>query len=164
MRISSGFVFFLALFGILFFPQTHVLYFAPYLVLAFYRHTRFAALWRAIGCGALIDLFSSTPHFGLTALNYCVVSWIIYGQTRNFFDDKPSTLPLMTLFFSILSTMASVILFLLFAQPVALTFKWFFSDLIVMPLIDAAYAFALSLPFQITHQLRKVIRTRRRAR
>lgn len=164
MRINSGFLFFLAFFGMLFFPQTRLLYFSPYLILAFYRKTRFAALWRALGCGIIIDLFSSTPHFGLTALNYCVVSWILYGQTRNVFDDKPSTLPIMTLFFSILSTLASVILFFFFAQPVVLTFKWIFTDLICMPLFDAAFALAISLPFQITQKLRRVIRAKRRAR
>jgi len=164
MRVSTPFAFFLALFGILFFPHTHLLYFAPYLVLSFYSHTRFAALWRAIGCGIIIDLFSSTPHFGLTALNYCIVSWILYGQTRNFFDDKPSTLPLMTFFFSLLSTLTSVILFLFFAQPVTLSLKWVVTDLFCMPLFDATYALFISLPFQITHKLRKVIRAKRRAR
>lgn len=164
MRINSTLFFFLAVFGILFFPHTHLLFFAPYLVLAFYQHTRFAILWRAIGCGTLIDLFSSTPHFGLTALNYCIVCWILYGQTRNFFEDKPSTLPLMTLFFSILSTLTSVILFFFFAHPISFTFKWFFTDLLIMPLFDATYALLLSLPFQITYKLRKIIRTKRRAR
>jgi len=164
MLVSLLFAFFLALFGVLFFPHAHLLYFAPYLVLTFYKHSRFAAAWRAIGCGMIIDLFSSTPHFGLTALNYCIVSWILYGQTRNFFDDKPSTLPLMTLFFSILSTLTSVTLFLFFSQPIVLSFKWAFTDLVCMPLLDATYAFLIFLPFQITHKLRKVIRTRRRER
>ncbi|MCC5831763.1 MAG: hypothetical protein JJU12_01810 [Chlamydiales bacterium] len=158
MRSNSPFLFFCALFGLLFFPQRQLLYFAPYLVVVFYRCTRFAALWRAIGCGTVIDLFSSTPHFGLTALNYCAVSWLLYGQKRNFFEDRPSTLPLMTFFFSVLSTLTSVILSFLFAYQPMLTLKWFFTDLIVMPLSDAAYAFAVSLPFQLTFLLRKMIR------
>jgi len=164
MRVSTLFAFILALFGILFFPHTHLLYFAPYLILAFYKHSRFAVLWRAIACGVIIDLFSSTPHFGLTALNYCIVSWILYGQNRNFFEDKPSTLPLMTFFFAILSTLTSVILFFFFTQPIALSFKWVFTDLICMPLFDGFYALLFSLPFQITHKLRKVMRARRRER
>ncbi len=165
MRISLPIIFFVALLGILFFPQMHIFYFAPYLVLVLYKHTRFASLWRAIGCGVIIDLFSSAPTFGLTALNYSIVCWVLYGQTRNFFEDKPMTLPLMTFFFSVLSTLTSAVLFLFFTTPVALSFKWLYTDLIGMSLlVDGGYALLLSIPFQITYKLRRIIRAKRRAR
>ncbi len=162
-NINTSFAFLLALIGVLFFSKIHLLYFAPFLVLSFYHCTRFAVLWRAIGCGVIVDLFSSNPHFGLTALNYTLVCWVLYGQTRNFFQDKLSTLPLMTLFFSILSTVTTAILFFFFSQPIIPSLKWVFTDLICMPFFDALYAFALSFPFYITLKIRKIIRTIRRA-
>lgn len=164
MRAKLFYVFLLTFLSSLIFPHTHLLFFAPYLVLTFYKCTRFAVLWRAIGCGSLLDLFSSTPHFGLSALNYCIVCWILYGQTRNFFEDKASTLPLMTFFFSILSTLTSITLILFFSEPIPLSIKWVFTDLFCMPLYDATYAFLLYLPFQLTHHFRKVMRAKRRAR
>ncbi|MEZ5314645.1 MAG: rod shape-determining protein MreD [Chlamydiales bacterium] len=160
-QINNRFVFILALVGIIFFPGFHLSYFAPYLVIAFYRYTRFALLWRAIGCGTIIDIFSATPYFGLNALNYFIISWILYGQKQNFFEDKQSTIPLMTLFFSILSTITSYILFLFFTKTTTLTFKWFLTDIIIMPFIDATYAYGISLFFQITNYFRKFIQQRR---
>ena len=150
--------------GTLFFSHTHLLFFAPYLVLVFYKRSRFVSLWCAIGCGLVIDLLSSSPHFGLTALNYTLASWILYGQTLNFFEDKVFTLPLMTAFFAILSTIISVTIAFFFAEPIHLSLHWLLTDLIAMPLFDALYALAIALPFQITHQLRKLIRARRRAK
>lgn len=163
VEINLKIVFLIALFGVLFFPHFHLLYFAPYLILAFYRYSRFAVLWRAIGCGIILDLFSSSPHFGMMSLNFCLVSWLLYGQNRNFFEDKPSTLPLMTVFFSSLSTLLSIILLFFFAQPLAVTFKWAFTDLICMPLLDGLYAFLLALPFHLAYKLRRIIRAKRRA-
>lgn len=164
MHLNLSLAFLISLIGLMCFPEIHILYFAPYLVLSFYKNSRFASLWRAIGCGIIVDLLSSHPHFGLTALNYCLVSWILYGQRWNFFDDKPSTLPLMTLFFSVLSSLTGLILSFFFEGPFPLSLNWVATDLIGMPLFDAAYAFLFSLPFQLTYQLRKIIRARRRAR
>ncbi len=164
MRVNPLLIFCAAVCGVLFFPHCRLFYFAPYLILTFYKQTRFAVLWRALGCGLVIDLFSSTPYFGLTALNYTLVCWILYSQRHNFFEDKPFTLPVMTFLFSVLSTLTATILFLFFAHPVPLSLKWLFTDLFWMPLLDAGYALGLSLPFQITYKLRRVMRARRRAR
>lgn len=164
MRVNLAAAFVLGLIGTLFFSQYHLLFFAPYLVLTLYKYSRFAALWRAICCGMVIDSLSSSPFFGLTSLNYCLVSWLLYGQTRNFFEDNLSTLPLMTLFYSVLSTLTSAILYLFFFQPLTLTLNWVVTDLMCMPLFDSLFALIILLPFQITSRLHKVIRKRRRAR
>ena len=137
MRVNFTIAFALAFLGVLLFPHIHLLYFAPFLVLTFYKKSRFAVLWRAIGCGLILDLFSSTPQLGLTALNYCLVCWVLYGQRHNFFEDKPFTLPLMTFFFSILSTLIGALTALFLSHPLHLSFRWFLTDFLCMPLFDA---------------------------
>lgn len=161
MRTNTGVAFWLALLCTLlcplFFPKYHLFFFVPYLVVCFYRHSRFAVLWRAFGCGVIIDLLSSGPFFGFSSLNYCFVSFFLFGQTRNFFEDKLSTLPLMTFLFSFLSTGLSLILALFFGNGYPLSGVWIVTDLIGMPFADATYALLVfSLPFQLVYGLKKI--------
>lgn len=156
-KITFGIALLSTLLGPLLFPKLHLFYFVPYLVTCFYRLPRRAVLWRAYFSGVIIDLLSSSPLFGLTSLNYAVVSWLLYGQTRNFFEDKPSTLPLMTFLFSFLSTIFSAITLLFFRDPITFSGTWIVTDLIGMSLVDALYALLVfSLPFQLTYSLRKL--------
>lgn len=161
MRVKSRIAFWMALCatlgGPLLFPRVHLFYFVPYLVICLYRHPRIAALWRACLCGVIIDLLSSGPLFGLTSIHYCCVVFLLHGQTRNFFEDKLSTLPLMTFLFSLLSTgfLAAGALFLQRGYP--LSWTWVATDLIGMPLVDALYALLVfSLPFQLLYEIRKI--------
>lgn len=161
MRVKSKIAFWLALCGTvvgpIFFPRVHLFYFAPYLVICLYRHSRIALLWRACLCGVIIDLLSSGSLFGLTSINYCCVAFLLYGQTRHFFEDKLSTLPLMTFLFSLLSTgfLAGGALFLQRGYP--LSWIWVATDLIGMPIADALYALLVfSLPFQLIYEIRKL--------
>lgn len=158
MRIKFSFWIALicALFGPVFFPRLHLFYFAPYLVFCVYRYSRLGLFWRASLCGIILDLLSSTTHFGLSSLNYCFVAWILYGQKRNFFEDKLSTLPLMTFVFSTLSTGFSVLLALLFGNSHPLSWQWVASDLFGMSLADSLYALLFSLPFQLVYALRRM--------
>jgi rod shape-determining protein MreD len=161
MHIKSRAAFWIALSGALFgpllLPRCHLYYFAPYFVVCAYQHSKLALLWRAYLCGVILDLLSSTPFFGLSSLNYCLASWLLYGQTRNFFEDKLSTLPLMTFLFSLLSTLIALILAFFFAQSYPLSCAWMATDLVIMPLADSIYALLVfSLPFQLTYKLRKM--------
>src|SRR5262245_6915899 len=99
---------FCTFFGPILFPQLHLSYLTPYLVICFYKYSRIGVLWRAFMCGIILDALSSSSFFGFSSLNFCLVSFLLYGQTRNFFEDKLSTLPLMTFLFSFLSTGVSV--------------------------------------------------------
>jgi rod shape-determining protein MreD len=161
MRIKSSIAFGLACCATLgvpiFFPRVHLFYFVPYLVVSLYRHERIALLWRACLCGVCVDLLSSGSLFGLTAMNYCCVTFLLYKQTRNFFEDKLSTLPLMTFLFSFLSTgfLALAALFLQRSYP--LGWSWVATDWIGMSMADAAYAlFVFSLPLELVAQIRKM--------
>lgn len=145
-----------ALFGPIFFPRLHLLYFAPYLVICVYKHSRLGLLWRASLCGIFLDLLSSTSHFGVSSLNYCFVASVLYGQKRNFFEDKLSTLPLMTFVFSTLSTGFSILLTLLFGNSHTLSWQWVATDLFGMSFVDALYSLIFSLPFQLFYVLRRM--------
>jgi rod shape-determining protein MreD len=159
MLIKNKTAFLLALLftllGPIFFPKWHLFYFAPYIVISYYQCSRIAALWRSYMCGLILDLLSSAPFFGFSSLNYCLVSLALYSQKRNFFEDKLSTLPLMTFLFSLLSTLITLILSLFFGHHLRLTWQWPATDLLFMPLADALYASLLfSLPFHLLHYLR----------
>ena len=145
------------LLGPLFTPKIHLFYCAPYLIISLYRLPLTSALWRAYACGILIDLLSSSPLFGLTSLNYCFAIWLLHGQTRHFFEDKLSTLPLMTFLFSLLSTVLSLIFAFFSGHTYPLSKLWAVTDLIMMPLADALYALLLfSFPFELIYRLRKL--------
>jgi rod shape-determining protein MreD len=137
--------------GPLLLPKIHLFYFAPFMVICLYHYTRIELLWRSLLCGVIVDLLSSGSFFGMTSVNYCIVSGLLYGQTRNFFEDKLSTFPLMTFFFSFFSTLLSVFFsfFTGFEHPLSLL--WIATDLIGMSVVDALFAlFAFSLPFELT--------------
>lgn len=153
--------FFLALFLLLtvpfFFPAFHPLFFAPALVIAIYRGSLLSALWKALFCGIVLDLFSSSLLFGVSSLNYALTVALLYSQKRNFFEDNLSTLPLMTFAFSVVSTILQYILGLFFGSSITLSWAYVFTDLIAMPLLDSLMAFALfSLPFYLYKNSRKV--------
>jgi len=161
MRVNTSLAFWIGLccllIGPLFFPKVHLFYFVPYLVICLYRYSRILVLWRACLCGIMIDLLSSGSVFGLTSINYCCVSFFLFGQTRNFFEDKLSTLPLMTFLFSFLSTLFLAFSALFIQRAYSFSWKWAVTDLIGMPIVDALYAsLVFSLPFQLVFKLRKL--------
>lgn len=163
MRVNTKIAFWVSflstLLGPALFSKCHLLYFSPYLILSCYKFSLYGTLYRSLGCGVLVDLLSSTPYFGLSSVNYCLVSFVFHGRTRNFFEDKLSTLPLMTSLFSLLSTLFFVILAPCFGQKITLCWKWGFTDLMAMSLFDALFALTLfSLPVQGIYTMRKIFR------
>lgn len=157
--VGSFFVsFLLLLFLPIFFPSIRLTYFAPYLVIVCYRHSLLVSLWHALLCGVVFDTISSTYFFGMTSLQYCLTLTILYGQTRHFFEDKISTLPLMSALFAFISTLFQGALFNFFGQGELFSWKWLGTDLLIMPFLDACYAYLVfSLPFKISQGLFKVI-------
>ncbi len=157
MRTSFLIAFLAMLFSPLYFPHLHLLFFAPYLVTCFYKQSRYSVLWKSLGCGLIIDLFSSTPLFGATTLNYCVTSLLLYRQRRNFFEDQTLTLPLMTFLFSSISSIITALLYLVFASKYTFSLRWIVTDLFEMPILDALYALVFfAIPFQLTAKLTKM--------
>lgn len=129
-------------------PSLRLFFLVPFLVILFYQKSFIVCLWGAFGCGLILDLLSSRPHFGLYALDYVFTTAWLYHKRKHFFGDSLSTLPLMVLFFSVLSTVIYALLAYIVEKESFLTWKWLLTDVVVMPLGDAAYAFIVFIaPF-----------------
>ncbi|MCP5469871.1 MAG: mreD [Chlamydiales bacterium] len=134
----------------LFLPKLQLLFFAPYLITRLYKKELMPALWRGVFCGVIVDLFASSPFFGLSALTYVLASLALRLQTRNFFEDKLATLSLMTALFSIIVTFVSALFLLIFGQQCLFSMQWIVTDLFEMALIDAVYALIFfSIPLRV---------------
>ena len=150
--------FLIALASLLFFPSTHLVFLAPFLIISLYKYPLISALWRALGCGLLFDLLSSTPLFGQTALIYSLATLFLFPQRLNFFEDKLSTLPLMTGLFSLLTTLLNGFLLFFIGRPLNLHWPMVITDFIGMSMIDGVYGLLLfTLPFQIYTFFSKII-------
>jgi rod shape-determining protein MreD len=143
-NLKSAFVamLFFCLFSQIISPSLRLLFFAPFIIITYYQKSYVAALNYSLLVGLILDLFTSPLRFGLNALNYTMTTAFIYNQKKNFFADSPTTLPLMTFIFSILSTLIQITLLSIFSKPISLSLTWIFSDLIIMPALDALFAFA----------------------
>lgn len=122
------------------FPHLRLIFFAPFLITAYYQKSYASCLWLSFFCGLILDLLSSS-FIGLHALNYCLITGLLFPQRRHFFADNLSTLPIMVFFFSFLSTLFEAILIHTYDSSLTLSLKWIFIDLFLMPCFDAIYAF-----------------------
>lgn len=122
-------------------PNWRLMFFAPFLVILYYRKSYLVCLWSSLLCGLAFDLLVLDTRIGFHAIAYCLTTWILYGQRRNFFADSISTLPLMTFFFSFIATAIQTTLLYIFEQRAELSWRWAFTDLICMPACDALFAF-----------------------
>lgn len=123
-------------------PWCRVKFFAPFLVSVYYHRNLATALWLSLAAGTVSDLLPSNLPMGLTALAYTVTTAVLYRHKRHFFEDSLSTIPIMTWFFSLTATVAEAIVVRPFAAG-TLSIGWFVTDLLIMPLWDALYAFIL---------------------
>lgn len=123
-------------------PHWRLMFFAPFLIILYYQRSYLTCLWGALLCGLVIDLLSSDMRIGLHSVDYCLTTWLLYGQRRHFFADSLSTLPIMTILFSITATVIQVVIVHIFEQPLVVSWQWVLTDLVYMPLFDACYAFA----------------------
>lgn len=135
-----SFAFFATLLSPIFFPFLKLNYFVPYLIVTIQRKSRLEALWQAFLCGFTLDLLAANTPFGFWVLNYVVTLLLLFKIKQLFFQDKFLTLPLLTCFFSIISTLLFMTLTHLFYSKVQLRFQWILSDLICYPLFDGIYA------------------------
>ncbi|MBS4165914.1 mreD [Neochlamydia sp. AcF95] len=122
-------------------PSIRLMFLVPFLIVSFYQKTFSVCLWYAFFCGLLLDLLSVQPPFGFYASNYTLGAAVIYPQKRHFFADHLSTLPIMTFLFSFTITFFQVIFLYILGTPLSIGMRWIVSDLFVMPLGDALFAF-----------------------
>ncbi len=148
------------------FSSTTLIYFAPFIILTFYRCPFNRCLWWAFLCGLFFDLFSSQTPLGTYALNYCLTVFLIYRSKDHFFQDALSTLPVITFFFTCCSNLIQGFLFYALGLPFFFTWDWVKSDLFLVPLFTALYAilaFTLpSLTFSILSRRHRLFRLSKR--
>lgn len=136
-----------------FIPSLRLVFFAPFLVLMFYKKPFTQCLWLAFGCGLFMDLLAPYPRLGVLALTYCLASIGVYRAKARFFEDSSISLPIMTFFFVVISTIFELFLLKLFTSGPTLSLRWIITDLLMLPLVDALYAWIwFALP---AHLLRR---------
>lgn len=129
------------------FPSARLFYFAPFLILSFYQLPLPKCLWWALICGFIVDLLSSQTRLGIYSINYCVTAALLYRYKYFFFEDRPSTIPVMTACFAFVSALIQLGLFYITGKVFSFSWEWVKSDLLWMPLQDAFYALiAFTLP------------------
>ena len=123
------------------YPFIKLSFFAPFLIITLYKKNLSTCLWIAFLCGLILDLFSSYSRLGIHALCFCFSLSILYPQRRNFFADSLTTLPIMTFLFASISSGCMAVLLYCLEMKNLFSWHWIFTDGIIMPLIDAIYAF-----------------------
>lgn len=135
------------------FSSWPLLFFSPLLVWTAYRTSLFTTLWIAFSCGLAIDLLSSYALFPLHAIAYSVSALLICRLRLRFFEDRLSTLPLLTIICSIALTLSQLILLALSQKIPSLSWRWAMTDLILLPMLDALYGFLLFIMLPRLYQL-----------
>jgi len=130
----------LALFFPLLFPFFPVVFFAPFLVVCFYRCSFQVSLWWALSCGFIIDLFSSEARFGIYAMNDTLTTLFFYRYKFYFFEERSSTLPILSFGWTFASTLVKIGLLYLTGSSFFLSWEWAMYHLIVIPFQTAIYA------------------------
>lgn len=87
-----------------------------------------------------MDLLGAHTRIGCFAVTYWLTTAALYRLKRQFFEDKLSTLPVMTYFFALFSTIIQAILLNAMGVKLHLTGQWVVTDLLIYPLADALYA------------------------
>jgi cell shape-determining protein MreD len=146
-RKRLDFAFLIGLFCTLFiptlFPEAKLLYFVPFLIIMYYKKTFLTCLWGSLFCGLILDLLSSESRLGLYAINYMLTTTLIYQLRHNFFPDSAITLPVLTLFFSMLSALLEIIMMMVFDHRLTLHGHWIFNTMIYLPILNALFAFVI---------------------
>ncbi|MES2344722.1 MAG: hypothetical protein V4494_02130 [Chlamydiota bacterium] len=136
-----------AIFCSIFFPNFHVLPFAPFLAIVCMRKSFLAALWLSMLSGFIMDLITSSVGFGLNALTFVISTSVMYQQKRHFFVDSPLALSIYT---TLIASLVSLLL--LFIQGIRFSLPLLFSELVFMPILDGVYAFLwFTCPLKLYH-------------
>lgn len=122
------------------FPQWHLLFFAPFLVILYYQKSYLFCLWAAFLCGLAIDILSAEMRMGLHAIAYCMTTWLLYDRRRHFFADSFSTLPIMTFLFCMSANIMMWTSVNIFERSVGISWSWVEAQLIYQPLLTAVFA------------------------
>ncbi len=111
------------------------------MVVACYKKTLLQCLCLGTFCGILLDLLSPNAHLGIYPLVYGLSLFFTYQQRHHFFSDSVSTLPILTFYFSIVSTCVMALLLYLVEGQNLFSWHWIMNDLIILSMNTAGFAF-----------------------
>ena len=139
-----------------FFSIPVFVYFIPFLIICFYKHSLGGCLWWSLACGCIVDLFSGEERMGTFAFNFCATSFCLYRYKFFFFEDRPSTIPLLCLAFSFINQFIQVLTSYAFGRPVPFAYDWIFDVFLIIPLQVSLFAFIFfTLPSLIFSRAKK---------
>ena len=114
-------------------------------IMFMYTTSRSFCLWAAFLSGLFLDCLMLSPRLGLMATSWVVALATLYPWRLYFFKDSRSTLIIMTYLFVFLTSLLEALFALLLDLPTPLfSLRWCVSDLVLMPLLDAMWAFGAS--------------------
>lgn len=129
--------------ALVFFPHLRLFFSSPLLVAALYQKNWVRFLWFGLSAGVFLDLLSSDYPIGFYGAAFLLTCAGLSKLKQRFFSDNLSTLPIMTFFASLFQTLSTVVLSPFFDLTPHLSAAWFFTDILCMPILDAAAAFIL---------------------
>lgn len=138
------------------FPGLKIFYFAPFMATVIYRCSYITALWMALAVGLIVDVFISHPFFGMHAFAYSLAGALLYKLRHHFFSDRWSTFVLMTFCFSLLATLFLWVFSFSLGGLQPMSFGVWWSDFVMMPLVDAAFGVVCFLLPQLWSHRRKI--------
>lgn len=138
------------------FPKIIPWYFSPFLATLFYKTSLKKAVWGSFAAGLITDLCCAQFFFGLFSLCHVVTCFLLHGRRKDFFEDRAVPFSLYT---ALISSALSLTL-LLFStgkeNSLPLTPFLFLSECVIMPFVDAVYAFlGFTVPAFVYGYLRK---------
>jgi len=136
---------FLSLFIPISMPNVHIATFSPLLTFIYAKTSYPLSLWASLAVGLYFDLMASKSPLGFYSLSYCIATTLIYRYRRFFLLEKWWIFSLYTAIFSFAATIVQIILLALFNAKVPIHFWMILSDLGLMPILDAVFAFIFFL-------------------
>lgn len=138
------------------FPHISILAFSPFLALVILRQKLNQALTLSLLAGMIMDLISNDP-MGVHALNYVIVTALLFKVRKHFLHDEPFHLSVFTAIVSSVSTVLALVLLFLFDRRVPIEGKWFLEGFVGMPVIDGLYAFVwFAAPLSLFSKITKM--------
>ena len=136
-----------------------LLWFSSFLSLTVLKKKLYPSLVLACLSGMIGDIICDDP-FGVHAIAHTSVVFLLYRYKIFFSSEKPLHIGIYTYFVSLTLTFLQAFLLFLFDRRIPFTGECFLGDLLIMPLLDAGFAFLMiALPLKFAQELSSWIRT-----
>jgi len=88
-----------------------------------------------------MDLATSQFRFGLLSLVHCSTLFLMHGQKKHFFEDKPLGFSCYSALISAGLSLCLILFSSFLEKQVSFSFSLIASDVLLVSLLDAAYAY-----------------------